>query len=71
MKTILLVTLLTALPLSLNSQSPQPGKSPLAVLSELKAANKTLIEKQQATLKVLEQMQHDVAQLKTFSKRGI
>jgi hypothetical protein len=70
MKRTFIVFALLLLPLSLNSQSPQPNKPPLTILQELKAANKALIEKQQATLQKLDELEKNASQLKIIGKRS-
>lgn len=54
----------------LHSQAPQEGKSPLAVLQAVKAANQELIEKQKKTLVALDDLLTNASQLKIMGKRN-
>jgi hypothetical protein len=60
---------LLALAVNLHSQGVAP-KSPLDKLKEIKAKNAELIEKQNATLQTLEEIDKAAAQLRIFAKRS-
>ncbi len=52
-----------------NSQAPV-SNSVISDLQDVITANKAVIDKQSKTLDVLDQMDQDAQQLKTFAKRG-
>ncbi len=53
-----------------NSQAPSAAASLLSQLQAVQAANKVLIDQQQKTLQMLDEMKATAEQLKTFGKRG-
>lgn len=76
MKTHLLKTLTMAflvLPISQSQsqqqQQPTPAASVVQALEALRAGNEEMLARQKATLVVLEELQKDAQQLKTFGKR--
>lgn len=72
--TLVALTALAALFVSdarLHSQVPAPvAKTPEQILTEAKAANAALLEKQKATLERLDALQKEAEQLRIFTKRG-
>jgi hypothetical protein len=59
-----------ALTADVRSQAAQPPRTPLEQLQAIKADNARLIEKQTATLKLLDEMRVQAQQIKTFTKRS-
>jgi hypothetical protein len=63
------VAAMLALAVNLHSQAPAP-KSPVEQLTALKAKNVQLIEKQQAALLKLDEMDKQADQMRILGKRG-
>lgn len=55
---------------SLRSQLPGAPKSPLQQLQAMKTQNQQLIEKQNATLQKLDELQKTASQIKVLTKRS-
>mgnify|MGYP001137379467 CR=1 FL=1 len=63
-------SLLLASSARLYSEAPEAPKTPLQMLQELKASNEALLQKQQQTLKRLEELKTQADQLRIFTKRS-
>jgi hypothetical protein len=61
---------LVASPVRLHSQGVDVPKTPLQMLTELKAANEALLQSQQKTLEKLELLKTQADQLRIFTKRS-
>ncbi len=70
MKTTLAFLCALFLGLGIQAQMPAPAAPESAALVKLKESNAELLEKQAATLVVLEEMKQTAQQLKIYSRRG-
>jgi len=66
---ILSVAAVLGMAVHVRSQAPGP-KSPVQQIQEMKAVNKTTLEKQTALLLQLDELQKQAAQIKFLAKRG-
>ncbi|MDP9292535.1 MAG: hypothetical protein M3O82_09255 [Verrucomicrobiota bacterium] len=70
MKTAYVIATMMVLSVArLNSQAPPAALTPLASIQQMKAANQALIEQQQKTLQVLDDLGKEAEQLKVMGKR--
>lgn len=67
---LLLFVLFGLLAGNVHSQAPELTGTVLTNLQTLETANKALIDRQQKTLDLLDQLQQTSEQLKAFTKRG-